>query len=55
MKKGKSKDDQYRVSGKRLKAEVERWKELEARAFRRYIERLAHECELEMIDGRRDW
>ena len=59
MKKGKSKDDQYRVSGKRLKAEVERWDELVARATRNRLERierdLLHELEMEMIDGRRDW
>ena len=59
MKGEKSKDDQYRVSGKRLKAEVERWDEVVARVTRSRLERLErdllHELELDMIDARRDW
>lgn len=55
MKDGERNSDKYRVSGKRLKAEVERWKELEARAFQRYLERLDYELENEIRDGRRDW
>ena len=59
MDKRKSNDEKYRVAGKKLRAEVERWDELVARATRNRLERLErdllHELDMEMIDARRDW
>ena len=59
MDKRKSNDEKYRVSCKKLRAEVERWDEIVARVTRSRLERLErdllHELDMEMIDARRDW
>jgi len=46
---------EYRVSGKKLKEAVERWDEAGRRVLDRYIYKLTHEIEMDLIDARRDW